>query len=54
MDAINIWRSLYNKGLPSLLSVQHAVNQLTVTYQKITEENVKKLLRGADIKIKKI
>lgn len=54
MNAIDIWKNLYKDGKPTLIEVQQAVNKLTITFQKTTEENVKKILAGHDIKIKKI
>lgn len=45
IDAINIWKELYDKDNPKqLLYIQHAVNKLLVTYQNATTENVKKIL----------
>lgn len=54
MEAINIWKALYNKGLPTLFSVQQAVNYLTIAFQKVDENAVKKILSGQQIKVKKI
>ena len=54
MDAIEIWKKMYNNGFPTLLAVQQAVNKLTITFQKVNEENVCKILSGQDIKIKRI
>lgn len=54
IEAINIWRELYHDGLPTLLQVQQAVNKLTITFQKVNTENVRKILSGQDIRIKRI
>ena len=55
LEAINIWRSLLSKGFPAnLIAVQQAVNMLTITYQKINEDNVRKILSGQNVKIKRI
>ena len=55
LEAINIWRSLLSKGFPAnLIVVQQAVNMLTVTYQTITEDNVRKILSGQTMAIKRI
>lgn len=54
MTAINIWKELFKENLISLFEVQQAVNKLIITYQKVTKENVVKILSGEDIKIKRI
>lgn len=55
LDAIEIWKSLYNdEPRPNLFEIQQAVNKLIITYQQVNIENVKALLNGQSIKIKKI
>lgn len=54
MDAINIWKELYNPNtkLPSLFMVQQAVNILFISLQPIDIKHVKEILDGKDFKIK--
>lgn len=55
LEAIEIWKNLYNDKLrPNLIEIQQAVNKLIITYQQVNIENVKGLLNGQTIKIKKI
>lgn len=54
LDAIEIWKTLYKDGYPHLIDVQQAVNKLIITYQEVTEENVKKMLAKKTLKIKNI
>lgn len=55
IDAINIWKELYKdpKTRESLVNVQHAVNELYVTYQPVDISSVKKFMKDS-IKVKKI
>ena len=54
MDAIEIWKELYEEYKYSLFYVQNAVNKLIVTFQKVDTERVKEILTGKDIKIKEL
>lgn len=54
VEALLIWKELYNGREPNLLDVQQAVNKLAITFQDITINNVNKLLSGKDIKLKNL
>lgn len=55
VDAINIWKQLYDdeKTRTSLIDIQHAVNSLSVMYQPVNLDTVKKFMKDS-VKIKKI
>ncbi len=52
IEAINIWKELYDSKHYNLLDVQQAVNVLTVTYQKLTKEAVIQLIETGIKKLK--
>lgn len=55
VQAIEIWKSMQSdKKVPTLLSVQQAVNKLTITFQPVNVDTVRKLLFESDIKLKNI
>lgn len=51
-EMLDIWKTLLCE--PNLIDVQQAVNILYVTYQKVTVENVQKILQKNRIKLKTI